>query len=200
MNIPVARLLESRVRGVVAVVALALLYGCSSPTVKDDGKPAVEERTPTPAAPAGGASTAPQQGGGVTAKPLAPSTASSAPNPLKDPNNILSKRSIFYDYDSDVIKEEFQAILRAHARYLVENRSAKVLVQGNTDERGGREYNLALGQRRAEAVRRALVLMNVQEAQVEAVSLGKEKPRCDAQTDACFAQNRRSDLLYNGEY
>ena len=200
MNYPAGRLIGSRAMGAAAVFALALLFGCSSPTVKDDGKPAVEERTPTPAAPSGGASTAPQQGGGVTAKPLAPSTASSAPNPLKDPNNILSKRSIFYDYDSDVIKEEFQAILRAHARYLVENRGAKVLVQGNTDERGGREYNLALGQRRAEAVKRALVLMNVQEAQVEAVSLGKEKPRCDAQAEACYAQNRRSALLYGGEY
>lgn len=200
MKNPVGSLLGARMRGVVVVFALAALYGCSSPTVKDDGKPAVEERTPTPAAPAGAASTPPRQDGGVTAKPLAPSTATTAPNPLKDPNNILSKRSIFYDYDSDVIKEEFQVILRAHARYLVDNRSAKVLVQGNTDERGGREYNLALGQRRAEAVKRALVLMNVQESQVEAVSLGKEKPRCDAQTDACFAQNRRSDLLYGGEY
>ena len=197
--------MKKTIRMALAGTVFALLVGCGSQAVKEDGKAAVEERTPGAAtsAPAasGTPSAAPSQSGGVTSKPIAPSgTGVTTLSPLKDPNNILSKRSIFYDYDSDAIKEEFQLVLRAHAKYLADNRGAKLLVQGNTDERGGREYNLALGQRRAEAVKRALVLMNVQESQVEAVSLGKEKSRCEEQSDACYAQNRRSDLLHSGEF
>ena len=190
-------------RMALAGTVIAMLVGCGSQTVKEDDKAAVEDRTPSatakPAASPGAA--APSQPGGVAARPIAPSgTGVTTPSPLKDPTNILSKRTIFYDYDSDAIKEEFQPMLRAHAKYLTDNRGAKLLIQGNTDERGGREYNLALGQRRAEAVKRALVLMNVQESQLEAVSLGKEKPRCEQQNDACYAQNRRSDLLHSGEF
>lgn len=196
--------MKKTLRMALAGTVIALMVGCGSQTVKEDGKAAVEDRTPgaTTQQPSGtGTTTPPVQPGGVTSKPLPPSTAATTTlSPLKDPNNILSKRSIFYDYDSDLIKEEFQPMLRAHARYLADNRNAKVLVQGNTDERGGREYNLALGQRRAEAVKRALVLMNVQESQVEAVSLGKEKPRCEEQNEACYARNRRSDLLHAGEF
>jgi len=107
---------------------------------------------------------------------------------------------VFFEYDSDVIKEEFRPLLQAHAKYLSANSSAKVLIQGNSDERGGREYNIGLGQRRAEAVKRMLVLLGAQDAQMEAASLGEEKPRCEEKTDACYAQNRRGDLLYGGEY
>ena len=196
--------MKKTIRMALAGTVFAMLVGCGSQAVKEDGKAAVEDRTPgaTTSAPAGTAGpAAPSQPGGVTSKPIPPSgTGVTTLSPLKDPNNILSKRSIFYDYDSDAIKEEFQLVLRAHAKYLADNRGAKLLVQGNTDERGGREYNLALGQRRAEAVKRALVLMNVQESQVEAVSLGKEKSRCEEQSDACYAQNRRSDLLHSGEF
>lgn len=198
--------MRRQLRLMIAAMVLATVYGCASQTAKEEDKAAVEDRTPgaTATTPSGAASS-PQQAGGVGSKPLPPgaSAGSSTPtsaNPLKDPNNILSKRSIFYDLDSDVIKEEFQPMLRAHARYLTDRRSAKVLVQGNTDERGGREYNLALGQRRAEAVKRALVLMGAQDGQVEAVSLGKEKPRCEDHNEACWSQNRRSDLLHSGEF
>lgn len=182
----------------VLAVSIALIHGCASkPTAED--KAGVEERTPSgPIAPPP-PTTGSQNPGGVTGVVIQPAKPV-GPNILRDPNNILSKRSIFFDYDSDVIKEEYQAILRAHARYLADNRSGKVLIQGNTDERGSREYNLALGQRRAEAVKRAMVLMNVQEAQIEAVSLGEEKPRCEDKTDACYAQNRRGDLLHSGEF
>jgi peptidoglycan-associated lipoprotein len=185
----------------IALVAMsvALIHGCSSkPTAED--KAGVEERTPGgPIAPPPPPTTGTQNPGGVTGVVIQPAKPV-GPNALRDPNNILSKRSIFFDYDSDLIKEEYQAILRAHARYLADNRAAKVLVQGNTDERGSREYNLSLGQRRAEAVKRAMILMGVQEAQIEAVSLGEEKPRCEEKTDACYAQNRRGDLLHSGEF
>ncbi len=167
---------------------VALLAGCAS-TPKEESKANVEERTPT---------TATQQPA-TTAKPVAPK-AEQAPNPLKDPNNILSKRSVFYDYDKYDIKDEYRPLLQAHARYLADHKSAKMLIQGNCDERGSREYNIALGQRRADGVKKMLLLLGATESQIESVSLGEEKPRCTEQTEACYSQNRRSDMLYNGEY
>jgi peptidoglycan-associated lipoprotein len=140
----------------------------------------------------------------VSSKPIPPGTgagqATTGQSPLKDPNNILSKRSVFFDYDSDAIKEEFRPILQAHAKYLSSNRAARMLIQGSADDRGSREYNISLGQRRADAVKRMLVLLGAQDVQVEAASLGEEKPRCEDKTEACYAQNRRGDMLYGGEY
>jgi peptidoglycan-associated lipoprotein len=117
-------------------------------------------------------------------------------DPLADPNSPLAKRSIYFDYDSYAVRDEYRATIDAHARFLTSERSRRVIVQGNTDERGSREYNLALGQKRAEAVRRSLTAMGVPDAQVEAVSLGEEKPRTSAQDEASFAENRRADLVY----
>ena len=115
---------------------------------------------------------------------------------LADPNSPLAKRSIYFDYDSYAVRDEYRATIDAHARFLTSERNRRVIVQGNTDERGSREYNLALGQKRAEAVRRSLTAMGVPDAQVEAVSLGEEKPRTSAQDEASFAENRRADLVY----
>jgi peptidoglycan-associated lipoprotein len=117
-------------------------------------------------------------------------------DPLADPNSPLAKRSIYFDYDSYAVRDEYRATIDAHARFLTSERSRRVIVQGNTDERGSREYNLALGQKRAEAVRRSLTAMGVPDSQVEAVSLGEEKPRTSAQDEASFAENRRADLVY----
>ena len=185
----------------VATFIAASLWGCATDTPKDDGKAGVEDRTPSAVAPSPPppVTTTPQRPQGVVTQPLPPVQAGGA-NPLKDPNNLLSKRSIFYDYDSDAVKDEFKPMLAAHARYLGANRQAKVLLQGNTDDRGSREHNIALGQRRAEAAKRLLVLQGAQEAQVEAVSLGEEKPRCETPSEECWAQNRRSDILYGGEF
>ena len=119
---------------------------------------------------------------------------------LTDPNNILSKRSVFFDFDSFVIKQEARPLIEAHARFLVQNPQMNMLVQGNTDERGSREYNLALGQKRADVVKQALVLLGAKEAQIESVSLGEEKPRCEDRTENCYAENRRGDMLYTGEF
>ncbi|HVB46802.1 MAG TPA: peptidoglycan-associated lipoprotein Pal [Burkholderiales bacterium] len=123
-----------------------------------------------------------------------------AGNPLKDPNNILSKRSVYYDFDQYDIKDEYKPIVEAHAEYLRAHPDTKVLIQGNTDERGSREYNVALGQRRAEGVKKMLILLGAREGQIEAVSLGEEKPRDPGRSEAAYAQNRRSDILYPGEY
>lgn len=175
-------------RTLIAAPLVLLLAACGSqPPAPEQNPSGVESRDPR----AVGGSTEPVNGDGLDPYSLAA---------LKDPKSILSKRSIFFDYDQYTIKPEFQPLIDAHAKFLTKNAKAKVLIQGNADDRGSREYNLALGQKRAEAVKRSLSLLGAREAQIEAVSLGEEKPRCTEHTEECWAQNRRGDLLYNGEY
>jgi peptidoglycan-associated lipoprotein len=121
-------------------------------------------------------------------------------NPLKDPNNILSKRSVYFDFDKFDVKAEYRPLVEAHAKFLRENPSAKMLIQGNADERGSREYNVGLGQRRSDAVKKMLTLLGAREDQIESVSLGEEKPSCSDHSEECWAKNRRDDMLYSGEY
>ncbi|MEK7438698.1 MAG: peptidoglycan-associated lipoprotein Pal [Pseudomonadota bacterium] len=177
-------------RKILAFAAVALLAACAG-TPEMESKAGVEDRTAT--------SAPKDQQAGSAVTPVAPKAGQQA-NPLKDPNNILSKRSIFYDYDKYDVKDEYKPLLQAHARYLAQNAGAKMLVQGNADERGSREYNIALGQKRADGVKKILQLMGVRETQIESVSLGEEKPRCTEATEECYSQNRRSDMLYGGEY
>jgi peptidoglycan-associated lipoprotein len=172
----------------LSLLLAALLGGCASTeTAKDQPRAAVEDRT--------GGQGAPGDTGTVT--PLPPPTSSA--NPLTDPNNILSKRSVFFDYDSDAIKPEYKGLIEAHAKYLMANKSAKAFIQGNTDERGSREYNLALGQRRADSVRKMMSVLGASDAQLEAVSFGEEKPRATCADESCWSQNRRADIVYQGE-
>ena len=105
-------------------------------------------------------------------------------------------RIVYFDYDSFVIKPEFQSVIEAHARNLKVEKMRKVAIEGHTDERGGREYNLALGQKRAESVRRALGLLGVADSQVEAVSFGKEKPAVQGSDENAMAKNRRAEISY----
>ena len=177
-----------------AVLFASLLAACASTQTTDSQPPAaVEDR-------GGGKPGA----SGVQAKPITgvdltgrPGTGAAA---LKDPNNILSKRSVYYEFDKYDVKDEYKPMIEAHARYLRENGATRMLIQGNTDERGSREYNIALGQRRAESVKRMLLLLGGREDQIEAVSLGEEKPRATGTGEEAWAQNRRSDMLYPGEY
>jgi peptidoglycan-associated lipoprotein len=118
------------------------------------------------------------------------------PDPLNDPSGPLAKRSIYFDYDSFVVKDDFRGVVEAHSRYLTSHKNRKVVIQGNTDERGGREYNLALGQKRAEAVRRAMIALGVADSQIESVSFGEEKPKATGSDEAAYAENRRADLAY----
>ena len=120
-------------------------------------------------------------------------------NPLKDPNNILSKRNIYFDYDSDAVKAEFRPIVEAHGKYLLAHPDTKMVVQGNTDERGTREYNLSLGQRRSVAVKKALNLLGVKDSQIETISYGEEKAAQNCADESCFAKNRRADVVYEGD-
>ena len=166
-------------KALFSALTLALLYGCASTPVEPE-KPAAPS-----AQPAEGLPVSPP----IAARPVQPA-----------PQVDLSKRSVFYEYDKYDIRDEYRPVLQVHGKYLAENRGKKMLIQGNCDERGSREYNIALGQRRAEGVKRMLVLMGATEAQVEPVSLGEEKPRCGDHNEGCWSQNRRSDMLYSGEY
>jgi peptidoglycan-associated lipoprotein len=172
---------------VFSAMLISLLVGCSSQSTKETTKAPIEETT---------AAKKPAEQP-AESKPMAVPTVSG--NPLTDPNNILSKRSIYYDFDKSIIKDEYMPLVKAHAGYLVDHRGAQITVQGNCDERGSREYNLALGQRRAEGVKKAMVIVGASSSQIETVSFGKEKPRCTEHSESCWAKDRRSDIVYQGE-
>jgi peptidoglycan-associated lipoprotein len=120
-------------------------------------------------------------------------------DPLDDPKGELAKRSVYFDYDKYDLRDDGKPVVTAHSKYLVSHKDRKIIVQGNTDERGGSEYNLALGQKRAEAVRKSLSVLGVPDAQVEAVSFGKEKPKAAGHDEASWAENRRADIVYAGK-
>lgn len=144
----------------------------------------------------------------VETKPTKPAEVTKPADPvkvdplaaLKDPNNILSHRSVYFDFDKYDIGVIYQPMIEAHSKFLVSNPDLKVRIQGNTDERGSREYNLALGQKRAEAVKKAMSLLGAKEGQLEAVSLGEEKPKNAGHDEAAWTENRRADVLYSGEF
>lgn len=120
-------------------------------------------------------------------------------DPISDPkSSVYGKRSIYFEFDSYTLDSKYASIISAHASYLkaFQKQKASVTIQGNTDDRGTAEYNLALGQKRSEAVKKALLAQGVSESQVEAVSFGKEKPANPAQTEEAFKENRRADFVY----
>jgi len=177
---------------VTTLVVLGVLAGCSSTPTKEQEGASVEDRKPTVSQPAQKPADT-----GVATKPLETKTVTV--NPLKDPANVLSKRSVYFDYDSNIVKDEFKPLVTAHAKYLSQNRTAHVTVQGNTDERGSREYNIALGQRRADAVKQMMQLLGASPQQIETVSFGEEKPRAEGNDEKAYAENRRADIVYQGE-
>jgi peptidoglycan-associated lipoprotein len=122
-----------------------------------------------------------------------------ASDPLHDPSSPLAKRSIYFEYDSYVVRDEFKPMVEAHAAYLAAHPMQKLTIEGNTDERGSPEYNIALGQKRADAAKKMLVLLGASDGQIETVSLGKEKPKNPGKDEAAYAENRRDDLIYAGQ-
>ena len=120
-------------------------------------------------------------------------------DPRKNPASPMSSRSVHFDFDQFVVKDEYRTMLEAHAGYLLSKRDARIILQGNADDRGSREYNLALGQKRAEAVRKVLAVLGVSDEQMEAVSFGEEKPRKEGDTEEAYTENRRADVVYADE-
>jgi peptidoglycan-associated lipoprotein len=167
----------------ITATAALLLAACSS-GVKLDNVP-VEDRAGVSAT--GGADANAAKSG------VAPVDVSGTNLPA-GPTGVA--KVIYFDYDSYAVKPDFAPVIEAHARYLKADAKRKVALEGHTDDRGGREYNLALGQKRAEAVRRALSLQGVSEAQLEAVSFGKEKLAAQGADEEAHSKNRRVEVSY----
>ena len=161
---------------VISVVLVNLLAACAS------------QKAPEAAAPAPVAAT--------KAAPAAAPAAVVAVDPLNDASSILAKRSVYYPFDVSVVADADKPMLQAHAKYLSEHANRKVELVGNADERGSNEYNLALGQRRADGVKKLLELGGAKASQLNAVSLGEEKPKATGHDEASWSQNRRTDLNY----
>jgi peptidoglycan-associated lipoprotein len=174
----------------MAALLVAGLAACSSTPTEEQSPAAVEDRS---GAGKPGASSQQVVPVDVTGKGI------TGPDPAVK-TGVLAQRSIFYDLDQYDIKDQYRPLVEAHAKYLRDHPGRKMLIQGNTDERGSREYNISLGQRRSEGVKKMLILLGAREDQVESVSLGEEKPRAEGHDEQAWTQNRRSDILYQGEY
>ena len=164
----------------LSLVLVNLLVACASEKPKE----AVSEPAPAPAteAPATAAATTAQ----TAVVPEAPAAAAAIP----------AVRSVYFPFDVDAVQDADRGTIQEHGAYLGSNAGAKVRVEGNADERGSSEYNLALGQRRADNVKKLLVLSGAKESQIETISNGEEKPRCNEHKESCWSQNRRADIVY----
>jgi peptidoglycan-associated lipoprotein len=174
-------------KGLIGTILLAvMLTACSSKPMKDAAS--VDDKS---------VSSSSSSSSDDSASTSGTDSSSLSANPLTDPNNILSQRSIYFDFDKDDVKSEFRPLIEAHAQYLNQNASASVTLQGHADELGTREYNLSLGQRRSASVKKVLNLLGVQDKQIETVSYGEEK--ATGTDDASRAKDRRVDIVYQGE-
>ncbi|HET9643279.1 MAG TPA: peptidoglycan-associated lipoprotein Pal [Burkholderiaceae bacterium] len=170
-----------------------MFAACSSTPLRETSAPTTGNAgIPSPGAPSGRASAAAPS---PAAAPTA-SRASSLPAHLDPASPIFRERSVYFDFDETVIKPEWRPVIERQGQYLAQHHDLKVRVEGNTDERGGSEYNLALGQRRAEAVKKDLLLYGVNDSQVETVSFGKERPKASGHDETDWAENRRADIVY----
>lgn len=168
----------------VVASVVAVVSACSSPVKLDESSNVpVEDRSG-------------QNTGANTSGVARVDTTQQGLDPLNDPKGVLAQRSVYFDFDSYVVKDQYRPIVENHSRFLNNNRNRKVVIEGNTDDVGSSEYNLALGQRRSEAVRRMMVLLGVRDDQVEAISFGKEKLKSTGTDEASRAENRRADIAY----
>ncbi len=185
--------------GILTALVIGLA-GCSSteePVAPITGqKPGVASTGPS-TAPGPGVSAASPPSINVT--PVRPGDGATSGGSTSSGAGLPSERSVFFEFDSNDVGEKYRPLLQAHAGFLSKNGNSRLTVQGNTDDRGSREYNLALGQRRAEAVKRMLVLMGARDGQVETVSFGEEKPRRNGKSESDYSENRRGDLTYPGQ-
>ena len=178
-------------RTMITVASSALLFaGCASTPEESRTSAQAEQPNATSEAPRNQFERKTMAGTDLSAGKSGPAGMKGAPSQL----------SIYYDYDQFDIKDEYRGTVEAHAKYLRENQGAKIVIQGNADERGSREYNLALGQRRSESAKKALLLLGAKENQVESVCLGEEKPACTDHAENCWWKNRRGDIRYSGQY
>lgn len=162
---------------IISIVLVNLLAACASEPKKEEAAPAPAPKVEAP-------------------KPAPAPAAKADVDLLNDPASILAKRSVYYPFDVAVVQDADKPVVQAHAKYLSEHANRKVRLEGNCDERGSNEYNLGLGQRRADGVNKMLVLGGAKSDQLESVSYGEEKPRASGHEEASWSQNRRTDLNY----
>lgn len=168
----------------LALLAAAALVGCSTP-VKLDEPPKIETRTPPP----------PVETKPATPTPVAEPKVQRIDIDAEQTAAVSDKRVIYFDFDSYVVKDDYRGVVEAHAKRLGVSKNVRLNLEGHADERGGREYNLALGQKRAEAVAKSLSLLGVAADRVEPVSFGKERPAVQGSTEEAWAKNRRVELM-----
>lgn len=174
---------------VISVVLVSLLAACASEKPKETvSTPKAAE--PVAAAPVETPAAAPEVA--ATAAPAATAEI----DQLNDSSSILSKRSTYYPFDVSVVQEADKPLVQAHAKYLSEHPERNVRLEGNCDERGSNEYNLALGQRRADGVKKMLILGGAKASQIKTVSYGEEKPKATGHNEDSWKQNRRTDIVY----
>jgi peptidoglycan-associated lipoprotein len=188
--------MTSMKQALIVMSTLVLLFGCSS--TKLDSDVPVETRS-TAATSSGSDAAGAGQAGAGTSSAATGSTAQSAVTPvdLTKVSPVVASnlpRVVYFDFDSYVVREEYRAAIETYAKLLAQDRNKRLAIEGHTDERGGREYNLALGQKRAEAVAKSLALFGAKEAQVDAVSFGKERPAVQGSDESAWAKNRRAEL------
>jgi peptidoglycan-associated lipoprotein len=174
----------------ISALFASLLAACGTTPTPDSGAP-VEDRNV-------GAGTGAATSGATTGN-VAGTASGAQSNRLRDPNSILSKRSVYFEFDSYAVRDDYKPLIDAHARYLQGDKNGRMTIQGNTDERGSREYNIALGQRRADAVKKMMMLLGATDSQIETVSFGKEKPHNPGHDEGAWTENRRDDFVYRGE-
>jgi peptidoglycan-associated lipoprotein len=177
----------------LCVLVAAVAAGCASKEPTDVATTDTYRGTGSTGGTAGGTpgtSTGTGTGGGVTGTGL---------DDLRT-NPKLAARSVYFDYDSNAVKDEYRGLVQDHSRYMTAGKKdSRIRIEGNADERGSREYNLALGQRRAEAVKRVMTVLGVSDGRIETISYGEEKPKSNGHDEASWAQNRRADIRYAGE-
>lgn len=183
----------------VITVLVGILLGCSSPVKLNDvnvedksGQASTPMKTLTPATVA---SAADKKSAVTTLDKTGGATSSQGQGNSADALAAANARIIYFEFDSFAIRPEYQGIIETNARNLKANKNQRISIEGHTDERGGREYNLALGQKRADAVRKALSLLGVAEAQMESVSFGKEKPAVTGESEMAMEKNRRAEIV-----
>ena len=167
----------------VAVGAAA----CASKETRETAPAVTDRSTAVPSASASGQGSTTQR-----------ATPSQQPTGMADAG-ALAKRSVYFDFDSNAVRDEYRGLVTAHSRNMTDKRDLRMRIEGNCDERGSREYNLALGQRRAEAVKKLMTVLGVADGRIETVSYGEEKPVAMGHDEASWAQNRRADIKYAGE-
>ena len=177
-------------------MAMTLLLSGALLLAACHGKSAVKEQptagSAVPASTTGGAA-----GGGTTMTPLGGADSGSLSALAQAANDApADQRTIYFDFDKSEIKPEYDGIVTAHAKMLTAHPGLKIRLEGNTDDRGSREYNIGLGERRAQAVRRALMLQGVADSQITTVSYGAERPAVEGNDETAWAKNRRVDLVY----